>query len=113
MLITLGAILALGAGIGLLAMFWQEICNFLKRAMDKVKQIVAGIVMGSKIFVKKMWDGVQEIVKTYSYDRTKNKWKETIATRTVSESEVPSDIRALLGSSEVDITNQLQMQLSA
>lgn len=101
------------AGIGLLKKFWKEICNFLKRAMEKVRQIVRGVVMGAKIFVKKLWEGVQEISKTYSYDQTNRQWEETIATRTVPESEVPADIRALVGSSEVDITNKLEMQLSA
>ena len=99
------------AAVALLSMFWKDICNFLQRAMAKVKQIVTGIVMGSKIFIKKMREAYQEISKTYSYDR--GQWQETIATRTVPASDVPDDIRALVGSSEVDITNQLEMKLSA
>ena len=107
-----GALLAMTA-IVTLSKFWKEICNFLNRAMEKVRQIVRGVVMGAKIFVKKILEGVQEISKTYSYDQTNRQWEETIATRKVSESDVPPDIRALVGSSEVDITNKLEMQLSA
>ena len=107
------AVLLGGAAIGLLSLFWKEICNFLNRAMEKVRQIVRGIVMGARIFLKKMWEGVQEISKNYSYDQTSKQWEETIVRRTVSESEVPADILAKVGSNETDVTRELEMQLSA
>ena len=110
-LITLGLLSA--AAVGLLSLFWKDICNFLKRAMEKVRQIVRGIVMGSKIFLKKIWEGVQEISRTYSYDNANRQWEETTTTRTVSPSDVPPEFLQKVSSEEMDVTDELEMQLSA
>ncbi len=104
-----GAVLAAGV-VGLVATFWNDILDFLRRAVQKVKAVVQGVLHGSKIFLKKMREAVQEISRHYS--KVGNRWQETIVTRTVSESEIPEEIlqKARLNQ-EYDITDELEMQL--
>ena len=51
---------------GLLAAFWKDLVGFLQAAIDKVKQIVNGILYGSKVFIKKLGEAVKEISRHYS-----------------------------------------------
>ena len=45
---------AIIAGIGIIAAFWNDLISFLKKALQKVQQLVEGIVYGCKVFVKKL-----------------------------------------------------------
>ena len=105
--------LLLGAAlIGVVAAFWKDLVSFLKKAVEKVQQIVAGTVYGFKVFVKKIHEGVKEISRHYS--RVDQHWEETTITRIVSESEVPSEIlERARANEELDITDELEMQLNA
>lgn len=102
------------AGVGLVALFWNDLVDFLKRAIKKVQQIVSGIVYGFKVFVKKTLEGFQEISKTYS--KKQDTWEETTTTHTVDESEVPADIVAKAEAKkgqEVDMTDEVELQLQS
>lgn len=106
--------LLLGAGvlvgIGLVAVFWNDIVSFLKKAVNKVKELVSGVVYGFKVFVKKISEGIKEISRHYS--KVGQQWQETTITRNVSESEVPEEIRnKAMYSEELDITDELEMKL--
>ncbi len=100
-----------GLVLGALA-YWKNLVNFLKKAIEKTMQICRGIFYGAKVFIKKMGEAYKEIAKNYS-KTSMGKWEETIITRTVSESEVPKEIREKAMNREIDITNELEMQLSA
>lgn len=113
MLLT-GIILAATAiaGVGLLATYWNNLIGWLKRALRKVAEIVRNVVYGSKVFIRKIQEGIKEISKHYSKDNL-GKWQETIVTKTISESEVPKEIREKAESCyEYDITNELELQLN-
>lgn len=98
------------AGVGLLASFWNDITEWLKKAINKVQSIVQGIVYGVTVFVRKVSEGIKEISKHYS--KFQNQWEETCTTRTVSESEVPEEIRKKASSSyDTDITHDYELQL--
>ena len=102
---------AIIAGVGIVAAFWNDLVNFLKKAINKVHQIVEGIVYGCKVFVKKLREGVKEISRHYS--KVDQHWEETTITRTVSESEVPPEILARANANvELDITDELEMELT-
>ena len=101
-----------GLVLGALAYFWKDMVDFLKKAIKKTMQICRGIFYGAKVFIKKMGEAYKEIAKNYS-KTSMGKWEETIITRTVPESEVPKEIREKAMSKEIDITNELEMQLSA
>lgn len=101
---------AIIAGAGILAAFWNDLVDFLKKALKKVEQVVAGFVYGSKVFIQKLREGVKEISRHYS--KVEGHWQETTVTRTISESEVPKEIlQRAKYSNELDITDELQMQL--
>ncbi len=108
--IIFGAVLTAGI-VGVVAAFWNDIIDFLKKGIDKVRQIVDGIVYGSKVFVKKIYEGIQEISRHYSM--VDDRWQETTVTRTVSPNEVPDDIlrRAEMQKKEVDITDELELNI--
>lgn len=112
----LSAIL-LGAGLlvgtSLIVTYWNNIISWLKKAINKVKEIVDGVVYGTKVFIKKMKEAIKEISKHYSKDEV-GRWTETTITREIPENEVPEEIRrkAMSMSGEVDITDELEMQLS-
>lgn len=107
--IIMGAI-ALTAGT-LLAAYINEVVSWLKRAINKIRTVVSGLVYGCKVFVKKISEGVKEISKHYSKEGTI--WTETIASRTISESEVPDEIlqKATRGK-EYDITDMIERELA-
>lgn len=102
---------AIIAGAGIVAAFWNDLRDFLKRAVRKVQQIVAGVVYGFKVFVMKLREGVKEISRHYS--KVGQHWEETTITQTISESEVPPEILARANANvELDITKEMEMQLT-
>lgn len=100
-------------GIGIVSLFWNDLITFLKKAINKVKQLVDGIVYGSKVFIKKFYEGFKEISRHYS--KVGETWQETTITKTISADKVPPEIleRARYQNYEVDITDELEMQLTS
>lgn len=109
-LLLLGGLLLGGA---LLATFWKDIVNWIKRGAEKILEKIKQVVVGVKIFVKKMNEAVKEISKHYSKNENQQ-WSETLVTREISESEVPKEIlqKVKRSSSEVEISNELELQLN-
>lgn len=109
------------AGIGVAAAvvtFWDEIKSFLKSAYQKLKKAISAAIVGFSTYLKtgKIFDSIQAAYKFY-HKNDKNQWQETIVTRAISESEVPEHIRAKLdklpAESELDISNELELELTA
>lgn len=102
---------ALIAGAGLLAAYWNNLVDWLKRAIKKVSEIVKTVVYGSKVLIRKISEGLKEISKHYSKDEI-GRWQETIVTKTIPESEVPKEIREKAENVyEYDLTDELELQL--
>lgn len=101
------------AGVGLVVSYWNNMLDWVKRAIKKVKEVVKQIVYGTRVFIKKIREAIKEISKHYSQDEL-GRWKETIVSREIPASEVPAEIRekAMQMNQEVDITNELELQLS-
>lgn len=115
--IILGAVTVTGL-VGIVATFWNDIIDFLKKGIEKVRQVVKGIIYGSKVFIQKIRGIVRVITRYYSRNDELDCWEETTYTRPVSESEVPPNIREKYERTkeeEVDITNETEekMQLTA
>ena len=51
---------ALIVGVSLLARFWNDITEWLKRAFVKVREIVNTVVLGTKIFIQKFGEAYKE-----------------------------------------------------
>ena len=54
------------AGAGIVAAFWNDLVAFLKKAVEKVRAVVAGIVYGTKVFIRKIGEAFKEISRNYS-----------------------------------------------
>lgn len=109
-IIVIAAATALVGG-GLLIAFWNDLTEFLKKAAEKVKALVHGVLFGVKVLLKRIENGFQQIARHYS--KVDNHWEETIVTKTVSESEVPADIRARVKSDvPLDLSDELEMALT-
>lgn len=103
---------AIIAGVGIIAAFWNDLVNFLKKAIHKVQQIVEGIVYGCRVFLKKLREGVKEISRHYS--KVDQHWEETTITKVIPESEVPPEILERANANrELDITDELELQLES
>lgn len=103
------------AGAGIVAAFWNDLVAFLKKAVEKVRALVAGIVYGTKVFIRKIGEAFKEISRNYS--KVDDHWQETIVTREIPASKVPEDILARANEigygQELDITDELEMQLES
>ena len=104
------ATLLLGAAIvGIVAAFWDELLDFVKKGLKKVKRTVELF----KVFVQKVQNGVKEIARYYA--RVGQNWEETTITRTISEDELPEEIRnkkRYKKNKETEITEELENMLA-
>lgn len=110
-MILTGLLLAAGAAVavGVAAIFWDDLRDWLVEGLNFLMQTIKGIVHGVKVFVKKVYKTYQQISKTY-YQDEKKKWHETIKTREIPENEVPEEIRvkAQADNREYDVTSQFE-----
>lgn len=97
------------AGVSLIARFWNNITEWIKKATQKVIEVVQTAVLGFKVFIKKLAEGFKEISKHYSKNGVK--WQETIVTREIPIDEVPDEILEKAGYNETDITDEYEMAL--
>ncbi len=109
--IIVGAILTAGLA-GIVAAFWNDILDFLRGAINHIKNILKKVVLGSRILIRKLQEGLKEISKSYAKEN--GHWEEITSIRTISESEVPKDILEKASLYEdVDITDELEMNLES
>lgn len=98
--------------VGAIAIFWNSILDWIKRAIPKVKEIVQGVLYGTNIFICKIKEAAKEIQKHYS--KVGTKWQETIVEKNVAYNELPEEIRQKVtrNNVEVDMTQELELALS-
>ena len=103
---------ALLVGTGLVVVFWNKIITTVRTVIEKIQSVVKGILRGVRVFLRKTSDGVIQITKNYSQDENR-KWHETVVRRTLSEDEIPKDIRdRLILDKEFDMTDEFERQLA-
>lgn len=92
--------------------FWDEIKSWVTNRLQNLIKMVKGIVYGVKLFMKLMNEAYQQVVKTYHKDENKV-WHETMTTREIPKSEVPSEIssKVKINNKEIDITSELEREL--
>ncbi len=115
----ISAIIILGiaaAVIAALAIFWRNILEWLKKAIKKLQEVLGITIEGTKTFIKRTADNLQNISKYYNINKITGEWEENIYTKNVAASEVPADIlRKVQNSSldeEVSTTEELRLELS-
>ena len=111
-MIAIALILALtGVFIAALVVYWQDIVEWIKKAVNKIKQVLGLEPNGTKTFVSKAVDGFKNKSKYYYKHKVTQEWEEVVYTKPVNESDIPADILAKVNSnpvgSEVSTTEEL------
>lgn len=116
-MISIAIILAIGAAIYLLHKYWQNIVNWIKKAVEKIKEVLNVVVEGARTFICRTRDGLVNKSIQYNKNEKTKEFEETVFTRNVNESEVPPEILAKLRNISMDTyvetTEELEMALSA
>ncbi len=104
----LPALIAIGVGTLLVVAFWDEIVNWFKDFIPKVKNALRGLYNRAKVFAKRVKEATIRIIHKVFYKKD-DKWFEQATTREVDESEVPEWAKA--GTREKDITEKMEEEL--
>lgn len=116
-MISIAIILSLTAAfiMGLVA-FWKNIVQWIKKAVDRIKEVLGVQVQGTRTFVKKCAEGFKNVSKYYSENKLTGEWEENVLTQSVSEKEIPAEILAKVKKSavgrEISTTKELELALS-
>lgn len=107
--LILGATLIVG--VTLLAKYWNRVVDVLKKSIQKLQSIVAGALVGSAVFIRKLGDRYQNCTKHYSKTNL-GKWEETIVSYEQTAEEIPEEYRnSAENVEEYDLTMELELQL--
>jgi hypothetical protein len=103
-MIAIGLILLLsGAIFAGLAVYWQNIVEWVKKAVSKIKEVLGVSVEGTRTFIVKTQEGLQNRAKYYNKNKITSEWEETIYKKNVNESDVPADILAKVQMQTINI----------
>jgi len=117
-MIAIALIIVLGAAfIAGLVIYWQNIVKWIKKAVEKIKQVLGVLVQGTRTFITRTKDGLKNKSKYYNENKLTGEWEETVYERNVDVSEVPAEILAKLQAQkenvEVPTTEDLRLLLPA
>ena len=78
----------------LLSALWQKFVSWLKKGLEKIKQIVNNMIQGAQVFLEKVDNMFRRISKYYS-ETDEGKWRvDTVVTKKlISFDDVPDDIK--------------------
>ncbi|MBD5140942.1 MAG: hypothetical protein HDT25_05955 [Ruminococcus sp.] len=115
-MIAIGIILALSAVfIAGLLVFWKKIVEWIKKAANKIKQVLGLEPDGTKTFISKTIEGFKNKSKYYYKNKVTKEWEEVVYTKEVDEEEVPPDILAKVRNkpvgTEISTTEELRLAL--
>lgn len=117
-MIAIAIILSLSAAfIATLCLYWRNILGWIKKATNKIKEVLGITIQGTRTFIAKTAGGVfKNISKYYNEDKLTGEWEETVYTKAVSESEIPPEIlekvQAGTIDTEISTTEELQLALT-
>lgn len=117
-MIALAIIFALGAALiaGLL-LFWRNIVGWLKKAANKIKEVMGRAPEGTRTFIIQTAEGLKNRSKYYYREEVTKEWREVVYTKPVDQSEVPEDIlakvRRVSVNTEVSTTEELRLAIGA
>lgn len=109
---TLSAALIAG-----LALFWKNIVEWIKKAVNKIKEVLGITPDGTRTFITRTVDGFKNKSKYYYKNKITTEWEEVVYTKSVDESEIPVDILAKVRNKAVDVevptTEELKLAITA
>lgn len=117
-MIALSIILALSAVfIAGLVVFWKKIVEWIKKASNRIQEVLGVVVEGTKTFIVRTKDGLKNKSVYYNKNKITKEWEEVIYFKKVDESEVPPEILAKVNAhaidTEVSTTEELRLVLDA
>ena len=103
----------IAAGIGALfvAAFWDEIVDWLKDLVSKIKNLFRGIGHAAKLFAQKAARGILKIIHKLFFKQD-NKWYQETTRTEIDESEVPEWAKRGVSEYETDVTNTYSRELA-
>lgn len=109
------ALIGLFLGGLIVVAFWDEITNWLKELIPKIKAALSRIAHAAKVFGRRVKGSAVHIIHKLFY-REQGKLFEEVTKREIDESELPDWAADMIGTQETDITHpmeeELQMTLS-
>jgi len=117
-MISILIILALSAvAIAALVTYWKNILEWIKKAVNKIKEVLNLQPDGTKTFISRAAEGFQNKSKYYYKSKMTSEWEEVVYTKPVNENEVPADILAKVRRQainiEIDTTQELKLAINA
>lgn len=117
-MIAIAIILTLSAAmIAGLLLFWRNIIEWIKKAVNKIKEVLGLTPDGTKTFITRTVDGFKNKSKYLYKNKVTSEWEEVVYTKPVDESEVPADILAKVRNQsvgvEVETTEELKLAITA
>lgn len=117
-MIAIAVILTLTAAlIAGLVMFWRNIVEWIKKAVNKIKEVLGRAPEGTRTFISQTTEGLKNHSKYYYKDVVTREWQEVVYTKSVDESEVPTEIlakvRRVAINREVSTTEELSLAIGA
>ena len=117
-MIAISIILLLSAAmIAGLAMFWRNLIGWIKKAVNKIKEVLGLTPDGTRTFITKTMDGLKNKSKYYYKNQATREWEEIVYTKSVDESEVPAEILAKVKNVKIDVdistTEELKLVIGA
>lgn len=115
-MIAIAIILALTiAMVAGLQLFWKNIVGWIKKAANKLREVLSRAPQGTKTFIAQTTEGLKNHSKYYYKHEVTREWEEYVYTKPVSEDEVPPEILAKVRqtavNTEVSTTEELRAEL--
>ena len=111
-ILTLSAALITG-----LLVFWRNIVEWIKKAVNKIKEVLGLEPAGTRTFISQTAEGLKNKSKYYYVNKVTKEYEEVVYTQSVDESEVPADILAKVKSqpinNDVSTTEELSLAINA
>ncbi len=97
--------------------FWQTIIGWIKKVVNKIKEVLGLTPDGTRTFITRTADGLKNKSKYYYKSKVTSEWEEIVYTKAVDESEVPPEILAKVYKQTVDVevstTEELKLAINA
>lgn len=105
------------SAIALLARYWKNIVKWIKRAVNKIQEVLRVLVEGTRTFISKLNGQFVNKSKYYYKNKITKELEELVYTRGVSINEIPPEIMAKLHKAaegtDISTTDELKLNLES
>lgn len=87
--------------------FFRRVLAFLKLCVEKLTEIVKGIILGVSHLIRKTRGKIIEVATVFTKNEKTKEWEEIEITKSLKENEVPKEYRRMDDEFEIDDTRDL------